>query len=124
MRQKVFRGACAVAAAGALIVPSAASAATSRQMYKDYVDNGRLDQRYSTADIQRALDSATVQAYSNSNFISDLKGQLQAQGAVAGNASGALPFTGAQLALWAIVGCALLTLGFALRSSGRPRQKT
>lgn len=37
--------------------------------------------------------------------------------------SGTLPFTGAQLALFALVGLALLATGLLLRSTGRPSQR-
>jgi hypothetical protein len=38
--------------------------------------------------------------------------------------SGALPFTGAQLGLFAIVGLALLAMGLLLRSTGRQRTQS
>jgi hypothetical protein len=37
--------------------------------------------------------------------------------------TGTLPFTGAQLALFALVGLALLATGLLLRSTGRPSQR-
>jgi hypothetical protein len=38
-------------------------------------------------------------------------------------AGGTLPFTGAQLGLFALVGLALLATGLVLRSTGRPAQR-
>lgn len=44
-----------VCALAAMIVAPAALGATPQQVYGDYARDGRLDQRYSTADLQRAV---------------------------------------------------------------------
>ena len=43
--------------------PARRSAATPQQIYRDYADNGRLDQKYSQADLQRALRDVALQGY-------------------------------------------------------------
>jgi hypothetical protein len=49
--------------AAALIAASGAFAATPQEIYSDYADNGRLDKAYTSADLDRALKNAAVQAY-------------------------------------------------------------
>ena len=49
--------------AAALIAASGAFAATPQEIYGDYADNGRLDKAYTSADLDRALKNAAVQAY-------------------------------------------------------------
>ena len=43
--------------------PASALAATPQQIYRDYADNGRLDHKYSQADLQRAQRDAALQGY-------------------------------------------------------------
>ena len=49
--------------AAALIAASGALSATPQEIYSDYADNGRLDNAYTPADLERALENAAVQAY-------------------------------------------------------------
>jgi uncharacterized membrane protein YgcG len=49
--------------AAAVIAASGALAATPQEIYRDYADNGRLDNKYSPADLDRALKDAVVQQY-------------------------------------------------------------
>ena len=49
--------------AAAVIAASGALAATPQEIYRDYADNGRLDGKYSPADLERALKNAVVQQY-------------------------------------------------------------
>jgi hypothetical protein len=117
----------------ALLVSSAALAASPRQIYADYADNGRLDAAYSRADLEAALRDATLQGYEPSGTVGGMKAQIkkklgegapagtQDQLAQTGTAGGALPFTGFDLAL--IVGGAvfLLVVGGGLRRVSRAR---
>ena len=59
-RMMVVTVACAVATA---VAAPGALGATPKQIYKDYADNGRLDQNYSSADLKRALKDAVVSGY-------------------------------------------------------------
>ena len=60
----------------ALLAVSAASAATPTQIYRDYQDNGRLDGRYSVADLQAALSSPAVQGYGSPTITPGMKQEI------------------------------------------------
>ncbi|HSC49585.1 MAG TPA: hypothetical protein VLD16_04910, partial [Gaiellaceae bacterium] len=108
--------ACALAAA---IVAPAALGATPQQIYGDYARDGRLDQRYSAADLRRALGNAALQGYPRVGF----KGAVeQALGAQAVQTRGGLPFTGLDLALIGAGGAVLLVSGATLVRLGRARK--
>jgi opacity protein-like surface antigen len=118
----------AVATAAVLAVP--AFAATPSQIYKDYADNGRLDAKYSAADLQRALHDASVQGYGNPVVVAKMKQKPKRKGGVQGGkaggaspASGGLPFTGAQLGLFMVVGLSLVGSGLLLRITGRKKSE-
>lgn len=107
-----------------LVMASSAVAATPRAIYMDLADNGRLDKSYSAAEMKAFLADTTVQGYSNpvvagvSPAASNANG---AAGVAAVNQSGALPFTGAQLSIFVIIGAALLAAGLLLRATGRKK---
>jgi hypothetical protein len=100
------------AGAAALMLVPAAPAATPTQIYRDYADNGRLDGHYSRSDLDRALKDAVLQGYGSPNVQPALQQEL---GESAGAGSGALPFTGLDLALLVVGGSALLLTGAGLR---------
>jgi hypothetical protein len=52
-----------VAAFAALVLSASALAASPRQIYSDLADNGKLDNTYSSADLQNAALDASVQGY-------------------------------------------------------------
>jgi hypothetical protein len=52
-----------ILSAAAMMAASGALAATPQEIYRDYADNGRLDGKYSPADLSRALKNAAVQQY-------------------------------------------------------------
>lgn len=116
-----------LAAALALAVP--AFGATPSDIYKDYADNGRLDANYSKAELKRALQDATVQGYGSPVVVTKMKQKTKPSGGVEGKkappsgvkASGGLPFTGAQLGLFTVVGLALVGSGILLRLTGRKK---
>jgi hypothetical protein len=118
-----------VVAALALAVP--AFGATPTEIYKDYADNGRLDANYSKSDLKRALKDATVQGYGSPVVVTKMKQKAKPKGGVAGRKTppagvaveqkGGLPFTGAQLGLFTVVGLALVGSGFLLRLTGRKK---
>lgn len=109
--------ACVLAA---LIVAPGALGATPQQIYQDYARNGQLDQRYSTADLQRALDSVALQGYPRVGFRGAVEQRLAAQAVKPG---GGLPFTGLDLALFAVGGAVLLVSGATLVWLERVRAK-
>jgi hypothetical protein len=92
--------------------------ATPQQIYKDYADNGRLDHKYSQADLQRALRDAALQGYPKVGVQGAVE---QALGAKAVKPRGGLPFTGLDLALLAAGGGVLLVAGTGLRKLARSK---
>jgi hypothetical protein len=121
----------------ALLACSVAFAASPRQIYQDYADNGQLDATYSQADLQAALQNSTLGGYEESGTVGRMKTEIKKRigkakvggGGPAGaqesltrtGGAGALPFTGFDLAL--IVGGALflLAVGGGLRRVARAR---
>ncbi len=106
----------------ALLVATAATAATPTQIYRDYQDNGRLDGRYSVADLQAALQSPAVQGYGGPTIVPGMRrevrrklGEQHGVNTTKKAAQGGLPFTGFDLALLTAGGALLLTVGFGLR---------
>jgi len=108
--------ACAV---GMLVAAPAALGATPQRIYRDYADNGRLDHKYSKADLQRAQKYAALQGYPQVGVQGAVE---QALGAQAVKARGGLPFTGFDLALMAAGGALLLAAGTTLRKLSRARK--
>lgn len=128
MRMKTICG-IAAAAVVALMLAMPAFAASPGQIYKDYADNGQLDGNYSASDLQRALKDASVQGYGSPVVI--IKMKQKPKGGVSGEKTpprgtqpvprGGLPFTGAQLGLFTVVGLALVGSGLLLRLTGRKK---
>ena len=106
--------ACAAVAIGG----APAYGATPQQIYRDYADNGRLDHKYSQADLQRAQRDAAQQGYPSVGVQGAVE---QALGAPGVKASGGLPFTGLDLALLAAGGALLLVVGTGLRKFGKAK---
>jgi hypothetical protein len=134
----------------AALVALPALGATPRQIYQDYADNGRLDGHYSKADLQNALHDATVQAYGGGGIKPAVIQKLAKKPKVAvlgvgtqklpttpktqktaptvqvlgtTKTTGTLPFTGAELTLFVVVGMALIACGVLLRLSSRKKVK-
>ena len=119
-----------LAAAAALLVVPAALGASSRQIYADYADNGRLNGTYSAQELRAALKDAWVQGYGHPTVVVGVKGAVHAamRNPKAGRAELAsgvaaapaehgrtLPFTGFDLGLLLGGGLALLVVGGSLR---------
>jgi hypothetical protein len=119
-----------VLAVSALFAVPAAMAATPTQVYRDYEDNGRLDSRYSTADLQAALQNPAVQGYGSPTIVPGMKREIQRKlGEQRGfhtvtqrGGGGGLPFTGFDLALLTVGGAFLLSVGFGLRRVARVKR--
>ena len=107
--------ACAV---GMVVAAPAAVAATPQQIYRDYADNGKLDQSYTKAELQSALKYAAAQGYPRVGVQGAVQ---QALGAQAVKTSGGLPFTGLDLALMAVGSLLLVAAGTTLRKLGHAR---
>jgi hypothetical protein len=121
------RGALTATLASVLVVllgSNAASAATPQQIYRDLADNGRLDQRYSRADLDRALSNPTIPGYARPD-----KGERRPQvrpapGPTGGADDGsAIPFSGLDLALFGVFGAPLLILAASMRRFARTRPR-
>ena len=130
MRKTRVAGGIVAAVATALLFAVSAFAATPSQIYKDFADNGRLDGKYSASDLRRALHDATVQGYGSPVVVAKMKQKPKGgvQGGKSGGgtspARGGLPFTGAQLGLFMVVGLSLVGSGLLLRITGRKKPET
>lgn len=139
MRRGRRMRAIVLATAAALLLTGTASAATPRQIYRDYADNGRLDHTYSQSDLRAALRDALLQGYggtassglkpavqkrlvapSGGGVLGARKTKQASPGAPMGVAAArpTLPFTGIDLALIAAGGGLLLLVGSGLRRAG------
>ena len=130
MRRGRIARAVGVLATAALVGAPTAGADPS-QVYRDYADNGRLDQAYSAEQVKEALGSAVVQGYGNpvanvglKNSGTGVAGVQKSVGKrplAATRQRGQLPFTGAELTIFAIGGILLLGSGLLLRVTARER---
>lgn len=91
-------------------------AATSQDIYDDYADNGKLDGTYTQQELQAYLNDAAIHQYGEPTIVDPLdqvvKGMLDTT---------EFPFTGAQLAVIAIIAVALIAAGVVLRRMTRKR---
>jgi hypothetical protein len=112
----------ALAASCLLVFAGAASAATPQTIYRDLADNGRLDHRYSTKDINRALHMPSLQRYElEANRVPQVAKPPTA--AASPENARSIPFTGVDLALFGGVGGPLLILGAGLGRLVRVREQ-
>jgi hypothetical protein len=107
----------AVVAAAALAIVPMASAATVDQIVQDAKD-GQIDGSYSRADLNAALSSPLLKTYGGKNGVEAVKSALGSQ-TEGTSGSGDLPFTGAEMITFALIGSTLLVAGFVLRRTGR-----
>ena len=134
-RGRIFIWAVAVVAIALVWIPGgvAGNSGGSPAVIARDLSDGVLNGTYSHAQLQRYFRDATQQGYPTVTTTGDNAG-----GAVAGTnkesggqqpiavipatkAKGTLPFTGAQLGLFAIVGIALVAMGFLLRTTARQK---
>jgi hypothetical protein len=111
----VLLGTCAAL----LIGVSPALAATPRQIYNDYVTHGRLTHHYSSADLQRALQSTLLKGYSHGHG-PGMKTHIKIKFPPP-KTHGGLPFTGMDLGLITFGALLLLTFGATLRRFARAK---
>ena len=124
-RGRIIGGLCMLALTALMLAP-AARAASPTQIYADYADNGRLDWQYANADLQRALQDVTLQGYKEtsrprSDVLGSSKTVVRRPTFTTTRRTGSLPFTGAELGIFTIVGLGLIASGVLLRLSGRQR---
>lgn len=122
-------GAVTVLLAALLLASTAAMGASPNQIYRDYEDNGRLDGRYSVADLRAALANPALQVYKERKptIVPDMKREIRRKIGedrplrTTKRRSG-LPFTGFDLALLSVGGGLLLGVGFSLRRFARAKR--
>lgn len=111
------RGIWAALVAGiALILVGAAAAATpqqiSQRIFADLADNGRLDGKYTRAQIDRALRTPSLEGYERPARPTPIRRPASAPTPeAAAEAPSAVPFSGIDLALLGAVSAPLLLLG-------------
>ena len=119
-RSKQLKVALAAVVAALLVafVP-VASAASVDQIVQDAKD-GRIDGAYSKSDLNSALSSPLLKTYGGKNGVEAVKSALgtQTEGT---SGSGDLPFTGAEMVTFVVLGSTLLIAGFVLRRADRRR---
>jgi hypothetical protein len=109
-------------AACALLLAPGASAATPQQIYGDLADNGRLDRKYSRADVNRALRNPSIPGYARAERVARGPQSFDAPAAEQSGADGgALPFSGLDLALLGAIGLPLLLVGGSMRHLARTK---
>jgi hypothetical protein len=116
-----------VLVASALIAASAAGAAAPNQIYRDFEDNGRLDGRYSIADLRAALRNPSIQGYGKPTLEPEMRREIERKlgeqrGVRTTRTREGLPFTGFDLALLTVGGTMLLGVGLGLRRVARAKR--
>ena len=133
--RRVFLLTTMVVAGATLFAAPTALAASPQDIRKDLADNGRLDERYTQAEIDAALRDPSAAIYplvvsptessgpGTDDVLSTGVLGAEAQGNVLGAEAeqGSLPFTGAELALFGLAGVALVASGLLMRSASRNR---
>jgi hypothetical protein len=106
----------------ALLLASGASAATPQQIYRDLADNGRLDRKYSRADLNRALRNPSIPGYARPERVARSPQAFRPPAAEpSGGDGGALPFSGLDLVLFIAIGGPLLLLAGSMRHLARTK---
>jgi hypothetical protein len=106
----------------ALLLASGASAATPQQIYRDLADNGRLDRKYSRADVNRALRNPSLPGYARPERVARSPQSFTPPAAEpSGGDGGALPFSGLDLALFIAIGGPLLLIAGSMRHLARTK---
>jgi hypothetical protein len=119
------KGSMAALAVGAALVLAGAPAAatpqeTSQRIFADLADNGRLDGKYTRAQIDQALHTPSLRGYEHPSIRRPAFVRPEAPSAEDGRAF-SLPFSGIDLALLAVVGAPILLLGASLGRFARMR---
>ncbi|MCL5734670.1 MAG: hypothetical protein M1274_03625 [Actinobacteria bacterium] len=100
-----------------LLMTTVALAASPQDIYKDYADNGKLDNSYTDAELRAYLNDATLHMYENATTINRLDNLVNET-----LTRETFPFTGFQLMIAGIVAVALVGGGVTLRRLTRPQK--
>ena len=135
-RGRIIRGFAVASAVAGLGAPTVFGAAPN-QIYKDFADNGRLDGRYTAAELRDFGRNASLQGYGALSPVAGVAGQTspvvrtatrQARKPVQRSplrttrtTRATLPFTGVDLALMTAGGIFLLAVGGTLRRVARTK---
>jgi hypothetical protein len=104
-----------IVAASALAFAGPALAVSPQKIYKDLADNGKLDKRYSQADIARAFNLKRVMGTDQRRVPMRRPAAVTPSPTAAKRSSRTIPFTGLDLALLTVGGGPLLLIGIGLR---------
>jgi hypothetical protein len=120
------RALAALVAGTAFLLVGAAAAATpqqtSQRIFADLADNGRLDGKYTRAQIDRALHAPALEGYEQPARLEPIQRPAVVRPpAASAEADRALPFSGIDLALFGAVGGPLLLLGASLGRLARAK---
>jgi hypothetical protein len=106
----------------ALLLASGASATTPQQIYRDLADNGRLDRKYSRADVNRALRNPSIPGYARPERVARNPQAFTPPAAEPSGGDGrSLPFSGLDLALFIAIGGPLLVVAGSMRHVTRTK---
>jgi hypothetical protein len=97
----------------ALVWSASAMAASPQRIYKDLADNGRLDGKYSRADLARAFNLQQVVKTDEAPAVR--RPPAAAPKATPKRSNRRVPFTGIDAALLVVGGAPLLLIGVGLR---------
>ena len=118
----------ALVVGAALLLAGGATAATpqqvSQRIFADLADNGRLDGKYTRAQIDRALHTPSLRGYEQASGPAIVRRpaasvSVRPETSAQGGRGLSLPFSEVDLALLAAVGAPILLLGASLRRFAR-----
>ena len=107
------------------VMPAAAlatSGGTTSAIVSDVAKDGKVDGHYTSAQLKSALNSPLLRQYGGQGAVESVLTKMKPKKTVTEPATGPasnLPFTGADVFLFAIVGGGLLAAGLVLRRFGR-----
>jgi hypothetical protein len=99
---------------------------TSQRIFADLADNGRLDGKYTRAQIDRALHTPSLRGYEEPSRPAPIRRPVSVRSAepsVEASRGLSLPFSGIDLALLGAVGAPILLLGASLGRLARVRPR-
>jgi hypothetical protein len=91
-------------------------AATPQDIYNDYAQDHQLNGTYTDAELQAYLNDAAIHQYGDPTVVANLDQLVKSM-----LDRNEFPFTGAQLAVIAVIAAALIVIGFVLRRMTRKR---
>jgi len=100
----------------------AANGGTTSAIVKDVAKDGKVDGHYTTAQLQSALKNPLLKQYGGQGAVESVLTEMKPKSTTTTPATGTskdLPFTGADVFLFVIVGGGLLAAGLVLRRFGR-----